>query len=222
MSCMISQEKWTKALEELSIKWGGTNTRQLKAEWYNISSDTHLPLKDGECQLDIVNSSCHKLYTLHYEAFRNSLKDYKDFDNRLGRCDFVVLALNQSCILLIELTAVRTIESMVLPAKEDSDETMFDKKQRQLGDTLYTLLQRSSEIKNIVEGIPNKQRICLLCYTIKKQTNQPYMDIVRSFERPLYAEQKDAPNGVKYECKAIENYGFEYRRIAVPKNKYNI
>lgn len=219
---MISQEEWTQALEELPSKWGGKKTLQLEKEWYNISSDAHLPLEDGECQLNIVNSSCHTLYTLHYETFRNSIKNYAAFNSHLGRCDFVTLALNQSCILLVELTAVRTIESMERTAKEDLDETMFDKKQRQLEDTLYTLLNKSVEIRNIVEGIPNEQRICLLCYTIKKESNQPYVDIVRTFESPLYAEQHDVPNGVKYECKAIEDYGFEYRRIVVPNNKYNI
>ncbi len=157
-----------------------------------------------------------RIDVLLYDDFCKKIQKPKTLAEGVKHCDFVLTSSHSECVCLIELTStLGSIAGLSLPIRNKRDEVVFsggkyEKAEVQLSDSLRMLLAVPC-IKADLES--RKRKICLMAYRIFAYSSIDEQ-VKRPFSRYLHIESKmTGDNGAIIACPAIEQYGFEYRRI---------
>lgn len=156
-----------------------------------------------------------------YDHFVNQCVAPPSFLRGRMKCDYLLIREGvQGLSLLLEITSgLGSSAALHTPILDNRKEQVrypggkYEKVEDQLSHSLQDLLS-VPEISAFLMTQPN--RICLMSYKIIPHTDSDYL-MKHPFERYLLVESEETKdNGAVISCTAIEDQGFEFRRICHP------
>ena len=169
-------------------------------------------MEHGEGKVSLTNGMYGTVEILAYENFINQCTKPSSFLNGRRKCDYMAIHFDDGgYVLLIEITsALGSVENLKKPLKNHPG-GKYEKSEHQLASSLGDLFA----VPAINAYLTAKaHRVCLMAYRVNPHTDPDYL-IKHPFERYLRVESKTtAEDGAIVPCPAINNLGFEYRRIS--------
>lgn len=185
-------------------------TKALRFDLDDMPSPIHL-VADGEGKVSLTNDEYGGLEVLAYENFINQCTKPSSFLNGRRKCDYMAVHYaDEGYALLIELTSALGTADNLKKTIDKYPGGKYEKSEYQLACSLGDLLAVPS-INSCL--LTKAHRVCLMAYRINPHTDPDYL-MKHPFERYLKVESKvTAEDGAMVLCLAINNMGFEYRRI---------
>ena len=169
-------------------------------------------MEHGKGKVSLTNDVHGAVEILAYENFVNQCAKPKSFLNGRRKCDYMLVHYaDKGYALLIELTsALGTSENLKIPINRYPG-GKYEKCEYQLACSLGDLLAVPT-INTCL--LAKAHRVCLMAYRVNPHTDPDYL-MKHPFERYLRVESKvTAEDGAIVPCLAINDMGFEYRRIS--------
>lgn len=177
----------------------------------DMPSPIHI-VSSGTGKVTLKNDTFGRVELMAYENFIKQCTKPSSFLNGRRKCDY--LAVHESdkgYALLIELTsALGTADNLTIPIDKYPG-GKYEKCEHQLASSLSDLLAVPA-ISALFTA--KAHRVCLMAYRVNPHTDPDYL-MKHPFERYLGVESKiTAEDGAIVPCLAINDQGFEYRRIS--------
>lgn len=177
----------------------------------DMPSPIHI-VSTGAGKVTLKNDTFGYIELVAYENFINQCTKPSSFLHGRRKCDYMAVhTSNDGYAMLIELTsALGTAANLTIPIDKYPG-GKYEKCEYQLACSLGDLLAVPSIYALLMA---KAHRVCLMAYRVNPHTDPDYL-MRHPFERYLGVESKTtAENGAIVPCLAINDQGFEYRRIS--------
>lgn len=177
----------------------------------DMPSPIHI-VSSGAGKVTLKNDTFGRIELMAYENFINQCTNPSSFLKGRRKCDYMAVHTSDNgYAILIELTsALGTADNLTIPI-EKYPGGKYEKCEHQLASSLRDLLAVPTIFALLTAKV---HRVCLMAYRVNPHTDADYL-MKHPFERYLEVESKTtAEDGAIVSCYAINNLGFEYRRIS--------